>query len=156
MSGSVNKATLIGNLGRDPEIRRTKSGEPVASFSLATTESWKDKTTGERKDRTEWHNVIVWNENLVKVCEQYLKKGSKVYVEGKIATRDYEGRDGVKRRTTEIVLERYRGDIQILTSQSNRPPPADSADDYGQTSTRDRPAEAEKSAGEIIDDDIPF
>lgn len=155
MSGGVNKATLLGHLGRDPEVRMTRAGDPVATFSLATSERWTDKTTGERKERTEWHNVIVYNEGLVKIVEQYLKKGLLVYLEGKIATREYEGRDGIKRKTTEIVLARFRGDIQILTSQSNRPPPADGPDDYGRTQTRE-PAAAPQSAGEIIDDDIPF
>lgn len=154
MSG-VNKATLLGHLGRDPEVRKTRAGDPVATFSLATSESWRDKATGERKERTEWHNVVVFNEGLIKLVEQYLKKGLRIYVEGKICTRDYEGRDGIKRRATEIVLERYRGDIQILTSQSNRPPAADSQDDYGRTQTREGDA-APQGAGEIVDDNIPF
>ncbi|VFU07885.1 single-stranded DNA-binding protein [Methylocella tundrae] len=149
----VNKAILIGHLGRNPDIRHNRAGDQIATFSLATSESWRDKATGERKDRTEWHNVVVFDENICKVVEQYLKKGSLVYLEGKIRTREYDGKDGIKRRATEIVLERFRGELQMLTSQSNRPPPAEDADAYGTTSTR---TEADKSISEAINDEIPF
>src|SRR5689334_17911455 len=99
MAGSLNKVMLIGNLGRDPEIRRLNSGDPVASFSIATTESWKDRATGERKERTEWHNIVIFNDNLVRVAEQYLKKGAKVYIEGQLQTREFTDKDGNQRKT---------------------------------------------------------
>src|SRR5579875_2928838 len=114
MSGSVNKVILVGNLGRDPEVRRLNSGDSVVSFSVATTDSWRDKATGERKERTEWHNVVIYNENLGKIAEQYCKKGSKIYLEGQLQTREYTDRDGNQRRTTEVVLQRFRGELTLL------------------------------------------
>ncbi len=114
MAGSVNKVILIGNLGRDPEVRRLSNGDPVVNFSVATSETWRDKASGERKERTEWHNVVIFNENLAKVAEQYLKKGSKVYLEGQLQTREYQDRDGNQRKTTEVVLQRYRGELTLL------------------------------------------
>jgi len=110
---SLNKATIIGNLGKDPEIRTMQSGDRVANFSVAATESWKDKSTGERKERTEWLRVVVFNQGLIKVCENYLNKGSKVYVEGRIETRSWD-KDGQKQYTTEVVLRPYAGDIILL------------------------------------------
>jgi single-strand DNA-binding protein len=157
MSGSVNKVILIGNLGRDPDVRKTNSGDSIVSFSIATTESWRDKATGERKDRTEWHNVVIFNEGLAKIAEQYCKKGSKIYVEGQLQTRSYTDRDGNERKTTEIVLQRFRGELTLLTSQQRSAP---SQDDYGQTSTRQPlPSQGSAPAGRIsdaLDDDIPF
>jgi single-strand DNA-binding protein len=117
MSGSVNKVILIGNLGRDPEVRRLNSGDPVVNFSLATTESWRDKASGERRDRTEWHNVVIFNENLGRIAEQYLKKGSKVYLEGQLQTREFTDKDGNQRKTTEVVLQRFRGELTLLDSR---------------------------------------
>ncbi len=117
MSGSVNKVILVGNVGRDPEVRRLNSGEPVASFSVATSETWRDKASGERKERTEWHNVVIFNENLAKIAEQYLKKGSKVYLEGQLQTRKYTDKNGAERQTTEVVLQRYRGELTLLDSR---------------------------------------
>lgn len=114
MAGSVNKVILVGNLGSDPEIRRLNSGDAVVNLRIATTESWRDKGSGERKERTEWHNVVIFNEGLVKVAEQYLKKGSKVYVEGQLQTRSWDDKDGQKRYTTEVVLQRFRGELQML------------------------------------------
>jgi single-strand DNA-binding protein len=118
MAGSVNKVILIGNLGRDPEMRRLNNGDPVVNFSVATSETWRDKASGERKERTEWHNVVIFNENLAKVAEQYLKKGSKVYLEGQLQTRKYQDRDGNERSTTEIVLQRFRGELTLLDGRS--------------------------------------
>ena len=112
MAGSVNKVILIGHLGADPEVRRTNSGDPVVSFRVATSESWRDKNSGERKERTEWHTVVCFNENLAKFAEHYLKKGAKVYVEGQLATRKWEGNDGQPRYTTEVVLQKFRGELQ--------------------------------------------
>ncbi len=114
MAGSVNKVILIGNLGRDPEVRRLNNGEQVCNLRLATTETWRDKASGERKERTEWHQVVIFNENLVRVAEQYLKKGSKVYVEGQLQTRKWTDQSGVEKYSTEVVLQRYRGEMTLL------------------------------------------
>src|SRR6201991_3692775 len=118
MAGSVNKVILVGNLGRDPEVRRMASGEPVVNLSLATSESWRDKQSGERKEKTEWHRVVIFNENLAKVAEQYLKKGSKVYIEGQLQTRKYTDKDGSEKYSTEIVLQKFRGELTMLDGRS--------------------------------------
>jgi single-strand DNA-binding protein len=168
MAGSVNKVILIGNLGRDPEVRRLNSGEPVVNFSIATSESWRDKASGERKERTEWHNIVIFNENLAKVAEQYLKKGSKVYVEGQLQTREFTDKDGNQRKSTEVVLQRYRGELTMLdgrgqggdesggyagasSSSSNR-------SDFGRASPMEpRPSSSHSSPTRSdLDDDIPF
>ena len=117
MAGSVNKVILIGNLGKDPQVRSLNSGEKVVNFSLATSESWRDKATGERKEKTEWHNVVVFNENIGKVVEQYCKKGTKVYLEGQLQTREFTDRDGNQRKATEVVLQRFRGELTLLDSK---------------------------------------
>ncbi|MBY0364357.1 MAG: single-stranded DNA-binding protein [Phreatobacter sp.] len=117
MAGSVNKVILIGNLGRDPEIRRLNNGEQVCNLRLATTETWRDKASGERKERTEWHQVVIFNDNLTKVAEQYLKKGSKVYVEGQLQTRKWTDQAGVEKYSTEVVLQRFRGEMVLLDSR---------------------------------------
>src|SRR4028119_728301 len=117
MAGSVNKVILVGNLGRDPEVRRLSSGDPVVNFSIATSESWKDKASGERKEKTEWHNIVIYNENLGRVAEQYLKKGTKVYIEGQLQTREYTDQEGQPRKSTEVGLQRFRGELAILDSR---------------------------------------
>jgi single-strand DNA-binding protein len=117
MAGSVNKVILVGNLGADPEIRRLNSGEPVVNLRIATSESWRDRNTGERRDRTEWHSVVIFNDNLAKVAEQYLKKGAKVYIEGQLQTRKWTDQNGNDRYTTEIVLQKFRGELQMLDSR---------------------------------------
>src|SRR5919106_6985072 len=117
MAGSVNKVILVGNLGRDPEVRRLGNGEPVVNLRIATSETWKDKGTGERKEKTEWHNIVIYNENLGRVAEQYLKKGSKVYIEGQLQTREYTDKEGQQRKSTEVVLQRFRGELAILDSR---------------------------------------
>lgn len=117
MAGSVNKVILVGNLGADPEIRRLNSGDPVVNLRIATGESWRDKNTGERREKTEWHQVVIFNDNLAKVAENYLKKGAKVYLEGQLQTRQWEDQSGQKRYTTEIVLQKYRGEMQMLDSR---------------------------------------
>ena len=114
MAGSVNKVILIGNLGADPEIRRTQDGRPVANLRLATSESWKDKTSGERKEKTEWHRVVIFNENLCRIAEQYLKKGSKVFIEGALQTRKWQDQSGQDRYSTEVVLQGFRGELTLL------------------------------------------
>ena len=117
MAGSVNKVILVGNLGADPEIRRLNSGDAVVNLSVATSETWRDKNSGERRERTEWHRVVIFNENLAKVAENYLKKGAKVYIEGQLQTRKWQDQSGQDKYTTEIVLQRFRGDLQMLDSR---------------------------------------
>ena len=155
MAGSVNKVILVGNLGRDPEVRRLTSGDPVVNLSIATSESWRDKASGERKEKTEWHRVVIFNENLAKVAEQYLKKGSKVYLEGQLQTRKYNDKDGSEKYSTEIVLQRFRGELVMLDGRG------------GDGDRAERPAMAGASAGGAegsrsfqrggdLDDEIPF
>ena len=150
---SLNKVMLIGHLGRDPEMRRLNNGEQVASLRLATTETWRDKQTGERRERTEWHQVVIFNENLVRVAEQYLKKGSKIFAEGQLQTRKWTDQAGVERYSTEVVLSRFRGEIIMLgdpkggdsPAAARQPAPAQGAG-FGQG-----------AAGRPMDDDeIPF
>src|SRR5271157_2844443 len=164
MAGSVNKVTLIGNLGKDPEVRRLNSGDQVVSFSLATSESWRDKTTGERRERTEWHNIVIFNENLGKVAEQYLKKGSKVYVEGQLQTRKWQDQSGQDRYTTEVVVNRFRGDLTLL-DRAGDSVAATGGEDFGRSSPMDAgrevraPARTPATAGSLaedLDDEIPF
>lgn len=158
MSGSVNKVILVGNLGRDPEIRRLNNGAPVAAFSLATTESWRDKATGEKRERTEWHDVVVFNEGLCKVAEQWLKKGMKVYVEGQLQTREWDdAQTGQKRRRTEVVLQAFGGTLVMLGDPrggDRAPPPTENprGADYGAV----RSGAAPPPASSKLDDDIPF
>lgn len=114
MAGSVNKVILVGNLGRDPEIRRTQDGRPIANLRVATSETWKDRNSGERKERTEWHSVVIFNENLCKVAEQYLRKGSKVYIEGQLQTRKWQDQQGQDRYSTEVVLQGFNGQLTML------------------------------------------
>ena len=140
MAGSVNKAIVLGYLGRDPEVRSAQDGSKIVSFSVATTEFWKDKASGERKDRTEWHRIVVFNANLADVCEKYLHKGSKVYVEGQLQTRKWNDKDGIERYTTEIVIPRFRGDIALLDAK-------------GEGTDMSAVPEPDSS---VIDDDIPF
>ncbi len=114
MAGSVNKVILVGNLGKDPEVRRLNSGEPVVNLSVATSENWRDKQSGERKEKTEWHRVVIFNENIAKVAEQYLKKGAKVYIEGQLQTRKWTDQAGAEKYSTEVVLQKYRGELTML------------------------------------------
>ncbi len=119
MAGSVNKVILVGNLGADPDVKRMSSGDPVVNLSVATSETWRDKASGERRDRTEWHRVVIFNEQLAKVAEQYLKKGAKVYLEGQLQTRKWQDQNGMDKYTTEVVLQRYRGELQMLDSRGD-------------------------------------
>ena len=163
MAGSVNKVILIGNLGKDPEVRTMQSGGKVCNFSIATSESWKDKNTGERQERTQWHNIVIWNENLVKIAESYLKKGSKVYIEGQLETRKYE-KDGRDVYTTEVVLRPYRGELTLLDSRSSGGESSGGAfnDNGGQSSYDSGPSKARAAAGrpqtkvDELEDEIPF
>jgi single-strand DNA-binding protein len=158
MSGSLNKVQLIGNLGADPEIRRLNSGDPVVNLRVATSESWRDKNSGERQERTTWHQVVIFNEGLAKIAEQYLKKGSKVYLEGALQTRKWQHQDGTDRYTTEVVLQKFRGEMVLLGDASgNRPPPAGSQDDYGTASGRGKQADSTGDRySRPLDDEIPF
>jgi single-strand DNA-binding protein len=149
----LNKVQLIGHLGADPEVRRTQSGNPVLNFRIATSESWKDKQTGERMERTEWHSIVIFNENLCEIAEKYLRKGSKAYVEGQLQTRKWQDQDGKDRYSTEIVLSRFSGSI-LLLDKADRP--AREPDDYGTTRTRE-PAENNGGARPMQrHDEIPF
>ena len=169
MAGSVNKVILMGNLGADPEVRRMPSGDAVVNLRLATTESWRDKQSGERKDKTEWHRVVIFNENLGKVAEQYLKKGSKVYVEGQLQTRKYQDKDGVEKFNTEIVLQRYRGELTLMDSRGGGGGGDAIGRDEGESMEGSRGGSFNRSSGggggggsagrnlsETLDDDIPF
>lgn len=120
MAGSVNKVILVGNLGADPDVKRMSSGDPVVNLSVATSESWRDKASGERRERTEWHRVVIFNDQLAKVAEQYLKKGAKVYLEGALQTRKWQDQNGQDKYTTEVVLQRFRGELQMLDGRNDR------------------------------------
>lgn len=184
MAGSVNKVILVGNLGNDPEVRRLNSGDPVVNLSIATSDTWKDKATGERKERTEWHRIVIFNEHLCRVAEQYLQKGAKVYVEGKLQTRKWTDQSGVEKYSTEIVLERFGGELTILSSLNSGSGRDDQYDEqqrerYGDRSQRQggspndtgqgtrgfgrnppaqRQAQAQSQGSRYndLDDDIPF
>ncbi len=164
MAGSVNKVILVGNLGKDPKVSTLNSGDKVVSFTLATSENWKDKNTGERREKTEWHNVVIYNDNLGRIVEQYCKKGSKVYVEGQIQTRKYTDQSGAERYITEVVLQRFRGELTLLDSRGG----GEGRESYGGEERvpsfgRTSPAEPRRPAlagggggGPDPDDDIPF
>ena len=124
MAGSVNKVILVGNLGKDPEIRRTQDGRPIANLRIATSDTWRDKATGERREKTEWHSVVIFNENLCKIAEQYLKKGAKVFIEGSLQTRKWQGQDGQDRYSTEVVLQGFNGNLTMLDGRTVAPAPA--------------------------------
>jgi single-strand DNA-binding protein len=150
---SVNKVTLVGNLGKDPEVRRMNNGDAVVLFSVATAETWKDKATGERKERTEWHNVVIFNEGLGKIAENYLKKGSKVYLEGQLQTRKWQDQSGNDRYSTEVVLQRFRGELVLLGDKGERQE-GGLRDELNARSTQ-APARR-PSAADDLDSDIPF
>ena len=158
----VNKVIIVGNLGKDPEIRTTNSGDRIANLTVATSETWRDKQTGERKEKTEWHRVVIFNDSLAKVAEEYLRKGSTVYLEGQLATRKWTDQQGNEQYTTEVVLQRYGGNLTLIGGrrEGGGPPPADSPDDYGQARTRGISSGADHRAapGEQfpLDDEIPF
>ena len=164
MAGSVNKVILVGNLGADPEIRRTQDGRPIANLRLATSESWKDKTTGERREKTEWHRVVIFNENLCRIAEQYLKKGSKVFIEGALQTRKWQDQSGQDRYSTEVVLQGFRGEMTLLDrAGSGGGAPSGGGDaeeggDFGSPGPTRKVAAAAAagSARADMDDEIPF
>jgi single-strand DNA-binding protein len=173
MAGSVNKVILIGNLGTDPEIRHTQDGRPICNLSLATSESWRDKQSGERKERTEWHRVVIYNESLCKVAQQYLKKGSKVYLEGQLQTRKWQDNSGQDRYTTEVVLQNFSGQLTMLDGRNGASGFNEGGGDYdmgasgggsrdqgsrgSSSATRDKSSGgASKSFDKELDDEIPF
>jgi single-strand DNA-binding protein len=166
MAGSVNKVILVGNLGADPEVRRMGSGEPVVNLRIATSESWRDKQSGERKEKTEWHTVVIFNENLAKVAEQYLKKGSTVYLEGQLQTRKWQDKTGADRYSTEIVLQRYRGEMTLLGGRGDgggmaagggQAEDRSGGGDFGRSAPMERrPAMSGGGRPNDMDDDIPF
>lgn len=162
MAGSVNKVILVGNLGKDPEVRHTQDGKPIVNLSIATSETWRDKSSGERKEKTEWHRVVIFNEGIAKVAEQYLKKGTTVYIEGSLQTRKWTDKDGAEKYSTEIVLQNYGGTLTML---GGKPGGGDSAggfgggDEFGQSSPMDRPRSAAPKAQNFtrdLDDEVPF
>lgn len=155
MAGSVNKVILVGNLGKDPEVRTFPNGGRVANFSIATSESWKDKATGEKKERTEWHRVSVLNDALVGIVERYLKKGAKVYIEGQLETRKYE-KEGRDMYTTEVVLRPYRGELTMLDNKGGSSSPSNDSGDYESSAPASSGGSFGGSAKNDMDDEIPF
>jgi single-strand DNA-binding protein len=159
MAGSVNKVILVGNLGRDPEIRSTQDGQRIANFTLATSENWRDRVSGERKERTEWHRVVIFNDRLSEIAEKYLKKGAKVYVEGQLQTRKWTDQQGQERYTTEIVLTRFKGELTMLDGARDRIGGAIEGgyDEGGYSETPRAAAPARgRAANADLDDEIPF
>jgi single-strand DNA-binding protein len=162
MAGSVNKVILVGNLGKDPEIRTLNSGDRVANLRIATSESWRDKASGERKEKTEWHQVVIFNENIVKVAENYLKKGSTVYIEGALQTRKWSDAQGVEKYSTEIVLQKFRGELTMIGGRNESASSGSGGEDYGSSSGfqpaggRAQGAGPRESFSADLDDEIPF
>jgi single-strand DNA-binding protein len=159
MAGSVNKVILIGNLGADPEIRRTQDGRPIANLRIATSESWRDKATGERKEKTEWHRVVIFNEGLCRIAEQYLKKGSKVYIEGQLQTRKWQDKDGQDRYSTEVVLQGFNSQLTMLDTRGGGGGAEIPDGDFGSQGTAPQRRPAMAGAGGKrgdMDDEIPF
>jgi single-strand DNA-binding protein len=162
MAGSVNKVILVGNLGKDPEIRRTQDGRPIANLSVATSETWRDKATGERKEKTEWHRVVIFSEGLAKVAEQYLKKGAKVYIEGQLQTRKWTDQSGVEKYSTEVVLQGFNANLTMLDGRGGgggggfADEPAGDFGVSGLSSPAPRRAVAAGARNSDMDDDIPF
>jgi single-strand DNA-binding protein len=165
MAGSVNKVILVGNIGKDPEIRNTQNGSKIANLTLATSETWNDKASGERKEKTEWHRVVVFNDRLVDVVERFVKKGRKLYVEGTLQTRKWTDQSGVEKYTTEVVLDRFRGELVLLDSSRGGDEGGYGGGNEGSSRAPARaPAAArsgsapswEPSKGGDLDDDIPF
>lgn len=163
MAGSINKVILVGNLGKDPEVRAMQNGSEICNLTLATSESWKDKATGERKEKTEWHRIVIFNEGLVRVAKEYLRKGSKVYIEGQLQTRKWTNKDGMDVYSTEVVLQNYNGNLTMLDSPRDRGERSGGGDSYGQngnasyggSSSSAAPQRARVAEAEL-DDEIPF
>jgi single-strand DNA-binding protein len=157
MAGSVNKVILVGNLGRDPEVRSTQDGLKIVNLSLATSESWRDKNSGERRERTEWHRVVIFNEKLGEVAEKFLKKGSKIYVEGALQTRKWTDQGGQERYSTEVVLQRFRGELTMLDGKGGGGPGGGGGGgDMGEGFSEPASGGRSGGGGGELDDDIPF
>jgi single-strand DNA-binding protein len=163
MAGSVNKVILVGNLGAEPEIRTLTSGDRVANLRVATSETWRDRTSGERKERTEWHRVVIFNDNLVKVAENYLRKGSKVYIEGALQTRKWTDQSGQEKFSTEVVLQKFRGELTMLDGKGEGGSGGGGGDDYGGGysgggggAPRAKPSGPREDFSADLDDEIPF
>lgn len=154
MAGSINKVILVGNLGADPRVSNTQSGTKIVSLSIATSDSWKDKLSGERKERTEWHRVVIFNSQLAETAERYLRKGSKVYLEGQLQTRKWEDQNGQERYTTEIVLQNFNSVMVLLDPRAGDQVPAE--DPFGASASGWDASSSQESAPAEIDDDIPF
>jgi len=153
----VNKVILVGNLGADPEVRRMQDGSPVVNLRLATSETWRDKSSGERRERTEWHRVVIFNEHLAKVAENYLRKGSKIYVEGQLQTRKWTDQSGQDRYTTEVVLQRFRGELQMLDSRQDAPGGSHASDNAaGYDAGPSGGGSGGRGGAGDLDDEIPF
>jgi len=156
MAGSVNKVILIGNLGRDPETRNMQDGNPVVNMSIATSESWRDRNSGERRERTEWHRVVIFNEKLAEIAQKYLRKGSTVYIEGQLQTRKWTDQSGQEKYSTEVVLQRFRGELTMLGSRGD----SAGGGDYASGDEMMGPAETSSAIGrntsKDLDDEIPF
>ncbi len=156
MAGSVNKVILVGNLGADPEVRRTQDGRPIVNLRVATSESWRDKTTGERKEKTEWHRVVIFNEGLCRIAEQYLKKGSKVYLEGQLQTRKWQDKDGQDRYSTEVVLQGFNSQLTMLDRAGGSSDTGDTFGSPGPTAARKPAMAGGGGKRDDMDDEIPF
>jgi single-strand DNA-binding protein len=158
MAGSVNKVIILGNLGKDPEIRRTQDGKPICNLTVATSETWRDKSSGERKEKTEWHRVVIFSEPLCKIAEQYLKKGSKVYIEGSLQTRKWTDQAGVERYSTEVVLQGFNSAMTLLDGKPSTKDEADEPAPISQRATAKikQPDPASSGRNADMDDDIPF
>ncbi|RCL77977.1 MAG: single-stranded DNA-binding protein [SAR116 cluster bacterium] len=172
MAGSVNKVILLGNLGRDPDVRASQDGNKIVNLSIATSERWKDRNSGEQREKTEWHRVVIFNENIARIAEQYLRKGSTVYIEGQLQTRKWTDQQGVEKYTTEIVISRFKGELTLLGgrgdsqqlggSDSMQSDPYQSSQDSLQNSPQNSPTSGQSSGGSQLppmndlDDDIPF
>lgn len=156
MAGSVNKVILIGNLGADPEVRHTQDGRPIVNLRVATTDSWRDKNTGERRERTEWHRVVIFSEGLARIAEQYLKKGSKIYLEGALQTRKWEDQSGQERYTTEVVLQGFNSALTMLDGRQREGGLGDSASDGDFGRTKPLGGSGGGSFNKELDDEIPF
>jgi single-strand DNA-binding protein len=152
MAGTINKVILVGNLGRDPEVRHSPDGSKIVNLALATSESWKDKSSGERRDKTEWHRVVIFNERLADVAERYLKKGSKIYLEGQLQTRKWTDQQGQERYTTEVVVPRFRGELTMLDGRSSN------GDDHNYDQFPDSGSSQNSHSPnlDILDDEVPF
>ncbi len=168
MAGSVNKAILVGNLGRDPEVRTSQDGSKIVNLNIATSEQWKDRSSGERREKTEWHRVVIFNPNLADIAERFCRKGSSVYIEGQLQTRKWTDQQGVERYSTEVVIGRFKGELTLLGSAQgggNNPPPPGGQDDYGRSNSRTGGYGGSQQRGggggsweppADLDDEIPF